>query len=154
MHYMCSAGCKHFRLTPSGFLSTVGVLAQFSLHILVGTTELYLGVMDKLWQMSPGKPIFLINGGGQGLYAALNWGDGFVTDKAIIKEYKIADANPFFSALMKKPYLSRWGSKTGMLTLPCTCATILAARTQGTRRLHCTADHSATNSLPPVRGHH
>jgi hypothetical protein len=32
-------------------------------------TELYLGVMDALWAMTPGAPIFFINGGGQGAYA-------------------------------------------------------------------------------------
>lgn len=32
-------------------------------------TELYLGVMDALWEMTPDAPIFFINGGGQGAYA-------------------------------------------------------------------------------------
>lgn len=32
-------------------------------------TELYLGVMDALWALTPGAPIFFINGGGQGAYA-------------------------------------------------------------------------------------
>jgi hypothetical protein len=37
-----------------------------------GMTELYLGVMDALWAMTPGAPIFFINGGGQGAYA-VSW---------------------------------------------------------------------------------
>lgn len=32
-------------------------------------------------------------------------GNGFVTDPAIIKEYGIHDANPFFTTLLSKPYL-------------------------------------------------
>ncbi|KAF6266483.1 glycoside hydrolase superfamily [Scenedesmus sp. NREL 46B-D3] len=72
-----------------------------------GMTELYLGVMDALWAMTPGAPIFFVNGGGQGNYAGLNWGNGFVTDKAIIADWEITDANPFFQALMQRPYLSR-----------------------------------------------
>jgi hypothetical protein len=31
-------------------------------------TELYLGVMDALWAMTPGLPIFFVEGGGQGAY--------------------------------------------------------------------------------------
>lgn len=100
-------------------------------------TELYLGVMDAIWNMTAGAPIFFINGGGQGNYSGLNWcvhacmaaalgtasmctrsrasrathparrGNGFVTDKGIIDEFLIDDANPFFKALMKKPYLDK-----------------------------------------------
>lgn len=72
-----------------------------------GMTELYLGVMDALWALTPGAPIFFINGGGQGAYAGLNWGNGFVTDKSLIEEWGITDANPFFQALMERPYLNR-----------------------------------------------
>ena len=31
-------------------------------------TELYLGVMDALWEMTPGLPLFFVEGGGQGGY--------------------------------------------------------------------------------------
>jgi hypothetical protein len=41
------------------------------------------------------------------LLQGLNWGNGFVTDKALIEEWKITDANPFFQALMERPYLDR-----------------------------------------------
>jgi len=34
-------------------------------------------------------------------------GNGFVTDKKIIDEFFLSDANPFFQALMSKPYLDR-----------------------------------------------
>lgn len=41
------------------------------------------------------------------LLQGLNWGNGFVTDKGLIEEWGITDANPFFQALMERPYLSR-----------------------------------------------
>jgi hypothetical protein len=41
------------------------------------------------------------------LLQGLNWGNGFVTDKAIIDGWGITDANPFFQALMERPYLER-----------------------------------------------
>lgn len=33
-------------------------------------------------------------------------GNGFVTDRDIIDEFGIHDANPFFSSLLTKPYLN------------------------------------------------
>jgi hypothetical protein len=41
------------------------------------------------------------------LLQGLNWGNGFVTDKALIAQWGITDANPFFQALMERPYLNR-----------------------------------------------
>lgn len=38
-----------------------------------GFTDLYLGAMDAIWSMTPGAPIFVCEGGGQGAYAGLNW---------------------------------------------------------------------------------
>ncbi|KAI8474575.1 MAG: hypothetical protein J3K34DRAFT_407464 [Monoraphidium minutum] len=78
-----------------------------------GMTELYLGVMDALWEMTPDVPIFFIEGGGQGAYKGINWGNGFITDEPLIKDMakdgrtRITDAIPFFRALLKKPYLDR-----------------------------------------------
>lgn len=77
-----------------------------------GMTELYLGVMDTLWDMTPGVPIFFIEGGGQGAYKGINWGNGFITDEELINvmakdgRTKITDANKFFKVLMRKPYLN------------------------------------------------
>lgn len=73
-----------------------------------GMTDLYVGVMDKLWGMTPTAPLFIVEGGGQGNYSGLNWGNGFITDKQIIKDYSISDANPFFQTLLVKPYLNRY----------------------------------------------
>jgi hypothetical protein len=36
-----------------------------------------------------------------------NWGDGFVTDKAVLQEKNLSDPNAFFSALVAKPYKNR-----------------------------------------------
>ncbi|KIZ06214.1 hypothetical protein MNEG_1745 [Monoraphidium neglectum] len=78
-----------------------------------GMTELYLGVMDALWEMTPGLPIFFVEGGGQGAYKGINWGNGFITNTTLIESMshdwttRITDANPFFKALMKRPYLDR-----------------------------------------------
>jgi aryl-phospho-beta-D-glucosidase BglC (GH1 family) len=64
---------------------------------------LYLGVMDAL----PGPlPFFMIEGTGQTTWN-MNWGDGFVTDPAIIKAQGIDDPRPFFDTLVKKPYVHR-----------------------------------------------
>lgn len=71
-----------------------------------GFTDLYLGAMDAIWSMTPDAPIFVVEGAGQGAYAGLNWGNGFVTDNDIIKEFGIHDANPFFTTLLTKPYLN------------------------------------------------
>jgi hypothetical protein len=42
--------------------------ASHNTHPDAGMTELYLGVMDALWEMTPGVPIFFVEGGGQGAY--------------------------------------------------------------------------------------
>lgn len=34
-------------------------------------------------------------------------GDGFVTDPALIRSAGLSDANPFFAALLRRPYASR-----------------------------------------------
>ncbi|BDA45059.1 hypothetical protein COCOBI_06-5390 [Coccomyxa sp. Obi] len=74
-------------------------------------TPLYLGAMDDIHAvafsrasplMSP-LSLFWIEGCGQIPYA-MNWGDGFVVDDRIIKEYGISDPKPFFDAVLTKPY--------------------------------------------------
>jgi hypothetical protein len=62
-----------------------------------------LAAMDELWALTPGKPLFLVQGAGQ-LAMGLNWGDGTVTDPGLIAQYGLADPNPFFKALLKRPY--------------------------------------------------
>ena len=49
--------------------------------------------------------LLLVEGSGQ-LGYAMNWGDGFVTDRPLVASYGLADANAFFGALLSKPYLN------------------------------------------------
>ncbi|KAK9803427.1 hypothetical protein WJX72_011774 [[Myrmecia] bisecta] len=70
-----------------------------------GAGELYLRVMEALSQVNAGT-IFVIEGLGQQGYAK-NWGDGLVTDPAIISKNGLSDPNPFFQSLMTQPYLSQ-----------------------------------------------
>lgn len=39
--------------------------------------------------------------------AGVNWGDGFITDKQLVKEKELSDPNAFFAALVAKPYKNR-----------------------------------------------
>jgi hypothetical protein len=79
-----------------------------------GMTELYLDTMDALATLDP-TTIFFINGAGQTGFK-INWGNGFCTEPALIQQYGLSDPNPFFKALLSKPY--RWGRRAaaGRLT--------------------------------------
>lgn len=46
----------------------------------------------------------MIEGLGQQNYGTLNWGDGLITDPAVIANKKLSDPNLFFQQLLKKPY--------------------------------------------------
>ena len=48
--------------------------------------------------------LFVIQGCGQQKLAK-NWGDGLATDPAVIASMGLSDPNPFFAALLQKPYL-------------------------------------------------
>ena len=50
--------------------------------------------------------LFVIQGCGQQKLAK-NWGDGLATDPAVIAAMGLSDPNPFFAALLQKPYLSQ-----------------------------------------------
>lgn len=56
-------------------------------------------------QISPAT-LFLIEGSGQSWKGAMNWGDGFITDRQLINERGMSDPNPFFLTLLTKPYLN------------------------------------------------
>lgn len=49
-----------------------------------GFTDLYLGAMDAIWGMTPGAPIFVVEGAGQGAYAGLNWVGGHDNDSCTL----------------------------------------------------------------------
>ncbi|KAI8463446.1 MAG: hypothetical protein J3K34DRAFT_443952 [Monoraphidium minutum] len=74
----------------------------FDGSVVPGLTSLYLGVMDAIWADTPSAPLFFVNGAGQG--GASTWGSGFATDKATIAVNDFSDPNPFFQALLGKPY--------------------------------------------------
>ena len=69
---------------------------------------LYLAAMDAIHAVSP-STTFLVEGTGQTAFPGINWGDGFVTDPALIKQYGLSDANLFFGPLLSKPYLNNVG---------------------------------------------
>jgi len=69
-----------------------------------GLADLYLTAMDALWAMTPGAPIFFVEGGGQTGLRGVNWGNGFATDRAAIARSALSDPNPFFERLLAKPY--------------------------------------------------
>ncbi len=69
-----------------------------------GLKDLYLSAMDAIYKVYP-DALFFLEGSGQGGLA--NWGDGFVTDPAILKSHGASDPNPFFQALLQKPYLNQ-----------------------------------------------
>ena len=69
-----------------------------------GMTDLYLAVMDALDPVYPF--LYVIEGCGQaGL--AKNWGDGLATDPALIASRGLSDPNPFFKAVLGRPYVGR-----------------------------------------------
>lgn len=47
-----------------------------------------------------------MEGAGQGALGK-NWGDGIATDPQIISSRGLSDPNPFFSALLQKPYIDQ-----------------------------------------------
>jgi aryl-phospho-beta-D-glucosidase BglC (GH1 family) len=70
-----------------------------------GLKDIYLSAMDALYQVDP-HFLFFIEGTGQGGINA-NWGDGFATDAELIKRCGLSDPNPFFKALLNKPYVDQ-----------------------------------------------
>jgi hypothetical protein len=72
-----------------------------------GVKDLFLSAMDALSALDP-DTIMFINGAGQAGYG-INWGNGFVTDATLIAQYGLSDPNPFFTALLAKPYRSKVG---------------------------------------------
>ncbi|GBF88153.1 glycoside hydrolase [Raphidocelis subcapitata] len=67
---------------------------------------LAIAAMDTLYAQTPGDVIFMISGTGQTKFGT-NWGNGFVTNPATLAQYQLADPNPFFRELIRKPYVNR-----------------------------------------------
>jgi aryl-phospho-beta-D-glucosidase BglC (GH1 family) len=70
-----------------------------------GMARLYERAMDAIHAASPAS-LMLIEGTGQLGTVAMNWGDGFATQPAVVKAGGVDDARPFFASLARKPYLS------------------------------------------------
>ena len=70
-----------------------------------GLGDLYLSVMDAVDAIDD-RAIYFIEGAGQQSFVTA-WGDGFVTDAAIISQNGLSDPRPFFDALLKKAYVGR-----------------------------------------------
>lgn len=71
---------------------------------------LYLAVMDAVYAIpNATATLFFVEGGGQLGLPGLNWGDGFVTDTSLIRQYGLSDPNSFFRTLLTKPYLNNVG---------------------------------------------
>ncbi len=67
--------------------------------------DLYLSAMDAIHPILP-EALLFVEGTGQGGIGA-NWGDGFATDHNLITQYGLSDPNPFFQALLQKPYVNQ-----------------------------------------------
>ena len=50
--------------------------------------------------------LMLLEGTGQLGTVAMNWGDGFATDAAVVAAGHVDDARPFFEKMMTKPYVN------------------------------------------------
>ena len=57
-------------------------------------------------QVTHAGVLFLVEGAGQGAIGK-NWGDGIATDPQIISSRGLSDPNPFFAALLQKPYIDQ-----------------------------------------------
>ena len=70
-----------------------------------GYGDMALTIMDSLYKVNPGF-LYVLEGCGQpGL--AKNWGDGMAVDPELVKARGLSDPNPFFRALLTKPYLNQ-----------------------------------------------
>lgn len=68
-------------------------------------TELYLRLMGSVYTNVCQDCLFAIEGSGQS-GVAINWGDGFITNRTYLDAHpNISDPNPFFTALLDKPYV-------------------------------------------------
>lgn len=70
-----------------------------------GMTDTYLAAFDALYPLAR-DALLLVEGTGQsGL--AKNWGDGLATTAKVVHDRRLSDANPFFAAVVRRPYASR-----------------------------------------------
>lgn len=70
----------------------------------VGMATYYEQAMDAIHSVHP-SALLLLEGAGQLGTVAMNWGDGFATDNAVVAAGGVESARPFFEKMMGKPYL-------------------------------------------------
>ena len=70
----------------------------------VGMATYYEQAMDAIHSVHP-TALLLLEGAGQLGTVAMNWGDGFATDPAVVAAGGVESARPFFEKMMGKPYL-------------------------------------------------
>ena len=97
---------------------------------------LYLQAMDAIYSVSP-NTLFLVEGCGQTSFPGINWGDGFVTDKSLISQYGLSDANLFFGPLLSKPYLNKVGISPHVYPPSVSYATTVRLACLHEGRVHC-----------------
>eukprot|EP00775_Hariotina_reticulata_P004256 gene4256-4507_t len=68
-----------------------------------GAEQLYLATAQAIWNISPGQVLFLFEGTGQNMFG-LNWGNGFITDQAIIQQKGLSDPTNFFRQLLTRDF--------------------------------------------------
>ena len=97
----------HMRLHRAAkrYPSALATLTRLSAQV----GPLYLAAMDAMHEVSP-DTTYLVEGCGQLGFPGMNWGDGFVTDGALIQQYGLSDPRGiFFDPLRSKPYLNNVG---------------------------------------------
>ena len=70
-----------------------------------GMDALYEMAGDAVYAASP-TALMLFEGTGQLGTVAMNWGDGFATDTAVVAAGGVQSAAPFFEKMMTKPYVN------------------------------------------------
>ena len=70
----------------------------------VGMASYYEQAMDAIYSVHP-TALLLLEGAGQLGTVAMNWGDGFATNNAVVAAGGVESARPFFEKMMGKPYL-------------------------------------------------
>ena len=69
-----------------------------------GLQSIYLNLLPVLYRINQGV-VFMVQGTGQA--ALVNWGDGFVTDTALISQLGMSNPNGFFQGIMTAEYLNQ-----------------------------------------------
>jgi hypothetical protein len=94
-----------------------------------GVTELYLKTMDALDAITPGVPIYFVEGAGQTGLRGVNWGNGFVTERGLIARNGLSGERPVVAnrAIRQLSAGSDCGCACGKVQAPPCCTNPLYA---------------------------